>query len=184
MRWFDHWLKGIDTGVMDEPMLRVWMQDSVEPQPMYDVRPGRWVAEADVAVAAHRLAASGSCPLAEPRSSCSACSRAGREAGVWCAEGQSADLAGDQRPDDALSLTFDSEPLEEPLEILGFPEASSSWPSTGRRARRRPALRRLPGRHVGARHARASSTSPTARATSIPSRSSPAGATRFASRST
>jgi hypothetical protein len=47
----------------------------------------------------------------------------GTEAGVWCAEGQSADLAGDQRLDDAVSLTFDSEPLDQPLEILGFPEA-------------------------------------------------------------
>ena len=43
---------------------------------------------------------------------------------MWCAEGQSADLAGDQRPDDALSLTFDSEPLAESLEILGFPEVA------------------------------------------------------------
>jgi uncharacterized protein len=48
---------------------------------------------------------------------------AGTEAGVWCAEGQSADLAGDQRRDDALSLGFDFEPLSEPLELFGFPEA-------------------------------------------------------------
>jgi hypothetical protein len=27
LRWWDHWLKGIDTGIMDEPMLRVWMQE-------------------------------------------------------------------------------------------------------------------------------------------------------------
>jgi hypothetical protein len=25
----DHWLKGIDTGVMDKPMLRAWMTESV-----------------------------------------------------------------------------------------------------------------------------------------------------------
>jgi hypothetical protein len=47
---------------------------------------------------------------------------AGTEAGVWTAEGGSADLAGDQRADDALSLTWDLEPLAEPLEILGHPE--------------------------------------------------------------
>ncbi|MGG7381587.1 CocE/NonD family hydrolase C-terminal non-catalytic domain-containing protein, partial [Escherichia coli] len=29
----------------------------------------------------------------------------------------------DQRAEDGRSLCFDSEPLEEPLEILGFPEA-------------------------------------------------------------
>ena len=31
LRWWDHWLKGKETGVMDEPVLRVWMQDSVPP---------------------------------------------------------------------------------------------------------------------------------------------------------
>jgi len=45
LRWWDHWLKGAETGIMAEPMLRVWLQDSVAPQPQYDERPGRWVAE-------------------------------------------------------------------------------------------------------------------------------------------
>ena len=27
VRWFDHWLKGVDNGVMDEPKLLAWMQD-------------------------------------------------------------------------------------------------------------------------------------------------------------
>ena len=120
VRWFDHWLKGTENGVMDEPMLRVWMQDSVPPRPMYDVRPGRWVAEPDwpssgIGSRVWEL------PLDEPRELLGFQAN-GTEAGVWCAEGQSADLAADQRPDDALSLTFDSAPLEEPLEILGFPE--------------------------------------------------------------
>ncbi|HSE81244.1 MAG TPA: CocE/NonD family hydrolase [Gaiellaceae bacterium] len=121
VRWFDHWLRGIDTGVMDEPMLRVWMQDSVEPRPSYDVRPGRWVAEPSwpsptVGSRVWELPVEKPCTLLGVQS-------CGMEAGVWTAEGQSADLAGDQRPDDALSLAFDSEPLDEPLELLGFPEA-------------------------------------------------------------
>jgi uncharacterized protein len=121
VRWFDHWLKGIDTGVMDEPMLRVWMQDSVEPRPMYAVRPGRWVAEAGWP--SPRIGARvWELPLDGPRELLGVQS-CGTEAGVWTAEGQSADLAGDQRVDDARSLTFDSEPLEEPLELLGLPEA-------------------------------------------------------------
>ena len=44
-RWFDYWLKGIDTGIMAEPMLRAWMQESVEPRTFYATRPGRWIAE-------------------------------------------------------------------------------------------------------------------------------------------
>ncbi|MGH6719454.1 MAG: CocE/NonD family hydrolase, partial [Alphaproteobacteria bacterium] len=45
VRWWDHWLKGIDTGLMDEPMLRVWMQENVPPTGGYETCPGRWVAE-------------------------------------------------------------------------------------------------------------------------------------------
>jgi hypothetical protein len=120
VRWFDHWLKGVENGVMDEPVLRVWMQDSVEPRPRYELRPGRWVAEPGwpsprVGARVREL------PLESPRALIGVQSN-GTEAGVWTSEGQSADLAGDQRPDDALSLAFDLEPLAEPLEILGFPE--------------------------------------------------------------
>ena len=45
VRWWDHWLKDAKTGIMDEPVYRVWMQDSVAPLPQYADRPGRWVAE-------------------------------------------------------------------------------------------------------------------------------------------
>jgi uncharacterized protein len=87
---------------------------------MYDVRPGRWVAEPEwpspnIGSRVWEL------PLDEPRELLGFQAN-GTEAGVWCSEGQSGDLAADQRPDDALSLTFDSEPLGEPVEILGFPE--------------------------------------------------------------
>jgi uncharacterized protein len=121
VRWWDRWLKGLDTGVMDEPMLRVWMQDSVSPRPSYPERPGRWVAEPswpspNVKTLVRELPLGGAAALRGVQS-------AGTEAGVWCSDGQSADLPGDQRADDALSLAFDLEPLAEPLELLGFPEA-------------------------------------------------------------
>jgi hypothetical protein len=122
VRWFDHWLKGMENGVMDEPMLRVWMQKSVEPQPSYEERPGRWVAEPSwpsphVETQRWDLPGRGQRSLRAVQST-------GTEAGAWTAEGQSADLATDQRPDDAFSITYDFEPLAEPLEILGLPSAT------------------------------------------------------------
>ena len=45
LRWWDHWLKGIDTGTMNEPMLRAWMAESVRPAPYHETLPGRWIAE-------------------------------------------------------------------------------------------------------------------------------------------
>ncbi|MER8792464.1 hypothetical protein NKH71_32435 [Mesorhizobium sp. M0983] len=45
LRWWDHWLKGKDAGIMQEPMLRSWMMDWVEPAAHYDERPGHLVAD-------------------------------------------------------------------------------------------------------------------------------------------
>src|SRR5271170_4982180 len=44
VRWWDHWLKGRDNGVMDEPKLRVWMPQARRPAAGYPVHPGRWLA--------------------------------------------------------------------------------------------------------------------------------------------
>jgi hypothetical protein len=46
----------------------------------------------------------------------------GLDSGLWCPYGDAADMPTDQRVDDGLSACFDSEPLDERLEILGFPE--------------------------------------------------------------
>ena len=32
VRWWDEHLKGEPTGIMEEPMLRAWMQEAVEPR--------------------------------------------------------------------------------------------------------------------------------------------------------
>jgi hypothetical protein len=122
VRWFDHWLKGIENGVMDEPMLRVWMQESLEPKPSYEERPGRWVAERSWP-SPHVETRHWDLP-GERERSLGAVQSTGTEAGAWTAEGQSADLATDQRPDDAFSITYDFEPLAEPLEILGLPSVT------------------------------------------------------------
>ena len=119
VRWWDQWLKGRETGIMDEPMLRAYVQESVVPQPSYDVRPGRWAGE-ETWPSPRIERRSLELPIAGPVVH-RPVQTLGTEAGVWCAEGQSADLAGDQRRDDALSACFDLEPLEDPVELLGFP---------------------------------------------------------------
>ena len=61
LRWWDRWLKGLDNGIMEEPMLRAWMQDSVRPATTYPERPGRWVAE--ICMASERTGTFGAAPL-------------------------------------------------------------------------------------------------------------------------
>lgn len=130
LRWWDYWLKGKPTGVMDEPMLRAWMQDSVPPAHRYRTRQGRWVVEdrwPSARIRSQRLAfvAGG---MVAPGTQHAASEldirsplRTGLMAGKWCSYAAGPDMPGDQREDDAGSLVFDSAPLEQALEILGAP---------------------------------------------------------------
>jgi uncharacterized protein len=126
LRWWDHWLKGIDTGVMDKPMLRAWMMDSVKPASHHEELPGRWVAEPSwpaPEVKSRRLFLTDD-GLRDERASLAAravCSpqTVGRQAGEWCPFGRGADQAGDQREDDNQSLVFETAPLDGTVEILG-----------------------------------------------------------------
>jgi putative CocE/NonD family hydrolase len=128
LRWWDHWLKGKDTGIMDEPMLRVWMQDSVPPAASYPERPGRWVAEdrwpsprikpRRYALNPGRLAARAG--KETPLAICSP-QTVGLTAGEIGRYGAGAEFATDQREDDGGSLVFLSDPLPERVEILGEP---------------------------------------------------------------
>ena len=139
LRWWDHWLKGIDTGVMDEPMLRAWMTESVPPASHHETLPGRWVAERSwpsTEIKPHRLRLTDAGlrvdgTLSSARAVCSS-ETVGSAAGEWCPFGRSADQAGDQREDDDRSLVFETPPLEAPIEMLGAPivtlELSSDKP--------------------------------------------------------
>ena len=128
LRWWDHWLKGLDNGVMDEPMLRAWMTESVRPAPFHQELPGRWIAEPSwppPGVVMHRLCLTDAGLRTDPapltaRSICSA-QTVGSNGGSWCPFGRAADLAGEQREDDARSLVFDTAPLDTRIEILGAP---------------------------------------------------------------
>jgi putative CocE/NonD family hydrolase len=128
LRWWDQWLKGIDHGLMDEPMYRVWMQENVPPHSFYKERPGRWVAEPSwpspqttwkrfVLASCHAVEQFGT----ELRLAVQSPQTTGLTAGDWCGFGVGGERPTDQREDDGKSLTFDFGPLAERLEILGAP---------------------------------------------------------------
>ncbi len=128
LRWWDHWLKGLDTGVMDEAMLRAWMTDSVTPAPFHQELPGRWIAEPSWPpreIAERRLAFTdvGLRPENGGLTPITICSplAVGERSGSWCPFGTRPDQAGDQRDDDARSLLFETAVLDETIEILGAP---------------------------------------------------------------
>ncbi|RFF26863.1 MULTISPECIES: CocE/NonD family hydrolase [unclassified Wenzhouxiangella] len=141
VRWWDQWLKDTDSGIMDEPMLRVWMQDSVPPVTYYKQRPGRWVAESEwpaerVSERHLALSSEGLVPARDEPEPYATTVRSpltvGLFAGKWCSYAAGPDLAHDQREEDGGALVFQSEPLEETFEIMGEPyldlEISSDRP--------------------------------------------------------
>lgn len=129
-RWWDHWLRGEDTGVMDEPMLVAWMQDSEPPTTSYAERSGRWVAETgwpSANVGTRRFALrerslpdfDEAPPADPPGQAIQSPLSLGLFGGKWCSYASGPDLAHDQRQEDGGALVFETEPLSEPIEILG-----------------------------------------------------------------
>ncbi|MFP4196107.1 MAG: CocE/NonD family hydrolase [Methanomassiliicoccales archaeon] len=128
VRWWDRWLKGVQNGVEKDPLLRVWMQDTISPTS--DRRPGRWVAETEwpsprVERSGYQLRPgvidfdstefpSWDMSIRSPLS-------VGLFAGKWCSYSEDTDLPSDQREEDGGALVFDSPPLEKDMEILGAP---------------------------------------------------------------
>ena len=132
LRWWDKWLKNIETGIMDEPMLRAWMQDYMSPHTSYEERKGRWVGETSWPSANIRekiFSLSGEHSLVEEGNDSGdgeikqvqSPLTVGTFAGKWCSYGTMPDLPGDQREEDGGSLVYESDKLEKPLEILGSP---------------------------------------------------------------
>jgi uncharacterized protein len=128
LRWWDYWLKGVDTGVMDEPMLRAWMTESVKPAPHHETLPGRWVAESSWPSPRIRprllfLTDAGLREASASLRTRELCSpqTVGKCAGEWVPFGRGHDQASDQQEDDMRSLVFETPPLDTPIEILGAP---------------------------------------------------------------
>ncbi|MGM0421508.1 MAG: CocE/NonD family hydrolase [Pseudomonadota bacterium] len=130
LRWFDHWLKGDDTGIDQDPMLRVWMQDPMPPATSYQDRPGRWVTETvwPSSNIKERCFGLGYRHLTEEEDviidieeSIQSPLSVGMFAGKWCSYSALPDLPHDQREEDGGALIFDTDQLSEEMEILGSP---------------------------------------------------------------
>lgn len=132
LRWWDHWLKQVDTGIMAEPALRVWMQDR-SATPFEESVPGYWAGEQawpsdrmlEKAYFLNSESTLGASPAGEGAAVLHPVQTVGIASGKWCPSGAgnpqdlNTELPLDQRQDDARSIVFDSAPLENSFEILG-----------------------------------------------------------------
>ena len=119
IRWFARWLRDDANGIDEEPAIAVFARRSTRPAPDLPELRGEWRAEPTwppERLVTRTLTPSG---------------RGSDEIHVRGDVGRTAWLSGsgklpwgqpdDQRPDDALSLVYDWEPLETELDVMGHP---------------------------------------------------------------
>lgn len=124
IRWWDYWLKGQDTGIMDEPRFAVFVREGHSPDAKLKMTPGHWRYEdwpikrtqwkKFYPVDEHQLMIKTANPGIDQLKYVPSY---GVEAGYWWGE-----PTADMRPADAGSLIYDSNVLTEKMEIIGFPQ--------------------------------------------------------------
>jgi hypothetical protein len=126
-RWWDRWLKDIDTGVENDPDMRLYLMDSVPPADWYEERPGRWIAEpvwpsASIERRTLDLGSDlrGTGDAARLPVVVSSPQDTGLAGGEYCAIWLGPELPGDQSEDDAKSVCFDMAVTQD-LDIVGAP---------------------------------------------------------------
>ena len=127
LRWWDRWLKGIDNGVDREPPIVVFARRSTKPEPDLAQMRGEWRYEPtwpaerlverplELAKAAVAPAGDGPDTLEVARGD------VGWTGWISCAGYLPYGQPQDQRPDETWSLVYDWDPLEDELDILGYP---------------------------------------------------------------
>jgi predicted acyl esterase len=129
VRWYDYWLKGRNTGILDEPQFAVFVRRWHPPGPILEEVDGDWRWEEGWPI--ERIRERTLYPQANHDLANKASRNATHQLRYHASTGVEAggpvmwwgDAAHDQRPTDAFSLVYDSDPLDAEVEILGLPRA-------------------------------------------------------------
>jgi uncharacterized protein len=134
LRWWDMYLKDINTGVTQDPDYRVYIMDAYRPGQFPEEISGRWVGESywghgTIDNRTWHLSANGISSTAGAEKPLSVSSRqsTGFDGGEYCIIWLGPEFPGDQRDDDDQSITFDTPELSQDLEIMGQPMLDLSF---------------------------------------------------------
>ncbi|MFN0172047.1 MAG: CocE/NonD family hydrolase [Bryobacteraceae bacterium] len=140
-RFFAHWLRNEDTGIMKEPPLQVYMQETYKPDRRVDLIPGSWRGDSAFPSSGAtesvfyleeegRLSRSQSGTPRKDFDEFDYLPTVGLQNAYWSAGSIHFYMADDQRQDEARSLVYTSPVFEQETHILGWPKvilkASSS----------------------------------------------------------
>lgn len=128
LRWWDQWLKGQNTGVSRDPDFRFYVMEPWQPGSFPERINGRWLGYSfwgfgHVDTKKWWLNAGGIGPAAGRETPLTVSSKqtAGADGGEYCIIWLGPEFPGDQRKDDAQSITFDTPPLVTDIDIMGQP---------------------------------------------------------------
>ena len=126
LRWWDFYLKDINTHVNDDPDYRIFIMDGYKPGQGTGTIAGRWVAEnywgfGNIETKSWPLTAAGiaAAPGEEQALTVASVQTTGAASGRYLSHGAADDMPGDQTQDDAQSLCFDSPLLTADLDVVG-----------------------------------------------------------------
>ena len=127
--WWNRWLRDEPNGADEQPQVRAFILDGPKPALWRESDPGYWVAKKkwsppdklDFALDPNSVLASRPGRRAEGTMLLRSPLDTGTAAGEWFTLKPNAELPGDQRVDDAGSVTFDSAPLASEIVLLGQP---------------------------------------------------------------
>jgi putative CocE/NonD family hydrolase len=135
LRWWDRWLKGIPTGVEDDPAYRIYRLQSEAPNASAPQRSGAWLAEPvwpspNVSMQRWFLGHNAAQPSQKQAGYLGQIDSAiqieiatpqhlGMHTGEFFPMGLNAEMPGDQASDDALSVCFDGPVQATPLDLVG-----------------------------------------------------------------
>jgi putative CocE/NonD family hydrolase len=129
VRWWDRWLRGVDNGVDREPPITVFVRRATPPAADLAAYRGEWRFELgwplergrEVRFALAGATAASPNPTYEGFDRLEVRGDLGWTAWISCAGDPPWGQPIDQRLDEAFSLVYDFEPLQDELEILGHP---------------------------------------------------------------
>ena len=123
-RWWDRWLKGVDSGVDGDPAMRLYLMDALPPAEWYEERPGRWIAEPhwpSETIPVHAMSLGRDFKAPELPATIASPQDTGMAGGEYCAIWLGPEMPGDQAEDDAKSLCFDRT-VSQDTDIVGGAE--------------------------------------------------------------
>ena len=127
LRWWDHYLKDINTKIHEEQDYRVYVMDAYKPGKFPKKIDGRWISDpywgfGNTETKTWALSSKGIASAADDKSfTITSKQNTGFDGGEYCIIWLGPEFPGDQAKDDAQSITFDSPALVEDIDIVGQP---------------------------------------------------------------